>query len=193
MHQFACRIDFLYRGMKLSNDDEHLLDILIFGGSEFAEIGLVKVKEITFDTLDDGTYNVPAGVQVYSEGSVSYVLFSVRGAHNDAHLGLFPGEVDMRCPFYEFVLDGWGGDMSGIRRGRGHPPMAEAYGAQLDRKRSREFWVSVDSSSGDVAMGVGTDITQKRLMSFTDPAVLTPRGVAVMTKHGASATWTFHT
>jgi hypothetical protein len=188
-----CRIEFLYKAVKLSNNDALLTDLLDFDEYNSADVQLVKVKEIVFDTRDDGIYQRPLDVQLLSEGPLTYLIFSISGASNDAHVGLFPGAVDIGRPFYEFVIDGWGGYMSGIRRGRGAMTMTEAYGAQLDARNVREFWVSVDSSTGEIAMGRGTDITQQKLMSFTDSAVLSPVSVGVMTKHGACATWTFNT
>mmetsp|Transcript_25420 Transcript_25420/g.41550 ORF Transcript_25420/g.41550 Transcript_25420/m.41550 type:complete len:270 (-) Transcript_25420:138-947(-) len=191
-HDFKCRIDFLYRASRLPAGDMRLLDVVDFEESSTVELGLVKMKEVIFDTLNDGFYREPPDVQICSDGSVRYVIFSIKGARNDAHIGLFPGAVDIRRPFYEFVIDGWGGDISGIRRGRGFPTMVEAYGALLHPNQAREFWMSVNSSTGDVAMGLGTDISQKRIMSCTDTAVLTPASIGLMTKHGASASWTFH-
>lgn len=191
-HDFKCRIDFLYRASRLPNGNARVVDLVNFEESSTVELGLVKMKEVVFDTTNDGFYREPPDVQICSDGSIKYVIFSIRGARNDAHIGLFPGAVDIRRPFYEFVIDGWGGDVSGIRRGRGFPTMVEAYGAQLDPNQSREFWMSVDSSTGDVAMGLGTDISQRRIMSCIDSAVLTPASIGLMTKHGASASWIFH-
>lgn len=154
-------------------------------------------KERTFDTPDDTYYYVPEMKgNISTSGTIRYLVVSVM-AQSDAHIGLFHEEIavgvieDPRMSFYEVVIGGWENTRCTMRRNRGGESRVDVKGAFCSQLTFRDFWISVDSSTGRVAFGSGRDIDAECLMEFTDKHVLVPVNFAIMTGYGSSGVWKF--
>lgn len=151
--------------------------------------------EIKYHTGNDYTYHVPPDSSrlVQQDGDVQYVTFAVK-ANNDAHIALDSTTHDHGHEFYEIVYSGWGNTQSVIRKSsQGNNQVVAQTHNMLSPNEYTYLWASVNQSSGIVAAGKGSDISQGMIMEWTDNAVLHVDYVEVMTGWGATGSWKFIT
>jgi len=166
----------------------------------------VAPAEKSFETQEDKHYHVPesehmvghSGLRQLKSG-LKYLRVSVKTAH-DAHIALLQHEVksglvpDNTSVLYEFLIGGSLNRLCALRFTRsGRNEIEVPLENVLDAEQFRDFWVSVDTSTGRVALGREHNISAGVILNITDapPGVRgTPVSFAVMTP-ASNGAWRF--
>jgi hypothetical protein len=180
-------------------------------GELLKPLGVAPAEKV-FETPEDQHYRVAAvedGLATEPRAkpnslhqlgsSIKYLLISVKTTH-DAHVALMQHEVkpglvpDNTSALYEFLIGGSLNRLCALRFGKGGKNEVEAHLENiLDAEKFRDFWMSVDTSTGRVALGRGHNISSNVIFNMTDapPGVRgTPISFAVMTPASFGA-WRF--
>jgi len=141
-----------------------------------------------FATPNDGEYhNPPVKPLIDVDDDLRSIRFSVR-AKNDAHIRLFSGDS-----YYTFVFGGTKNTQCWIRKDTetSKYPGTLVDVDVLDESAYVDLWVSVDVTSGRVAMGRGHNVGEGTITEFIDNAVIDPIDYVVRTGWGSTGLWRF--
>lgn len=129
-------------------------------------------------------------------GTTKYTLVTIQ-ASNDAYIGLFPRRLGVariaRNNFYEILLGGNRNTRQYIRRD-GRQLAVVVKNGLISADEPRDFWISLDSENGRIAVGKGRDFNRGEIVIEavdTQEIKKNPIGVGVMSAGGATGKWTF--